>query len=100
MDERWTFALQTLSRLTGAAWRKLLDDERYERIFRYLLYRHLIAAEGREEARKLLAFCAVGTMTVCALDAAEPEARDEHLRLWSAEIEYSDENVRRICEKL
>lgn len=101
MDERWTEELRLLAETPDTLdMEKPLDDPRYGRVFRYLLYRHLITAEDEADARRLLRFCALAVLLLCALDLAEPERKNEHLRLWSAEIEYSDENIRKICAML
>ncbi len=98
MDDRWREMLEYLRDSgAGVECRLPLDDPRYERILRYFLYRHLITAKDEEDVRRLLRFCVLGMLTVCALDVVDPERKDEHLRLWSAEIEYSDENISRIC---
>lgn len=96
MDERWTEMLRLL-RSRESETEPELADPRYEKFFCYLLYRHFITAENREEQLDRLFFCTIGTMLVASLDLAEPELRDEHIRLFSAEIEYSDENVEKIC---
>ena len=101
MDERWTQELALLaSAPESAELESALEAPRYERIFRYLLYRHLITAEDEADARRRLRFCALTVLLLCTLDLAEAGWEDEHLRLWSAEIEYSDENLRKICEML
>ena len=97
MDEAWTTALCLLDRVGEQELRDTLREERYSRILCYLLYRHLINAETPAQERGILRFCLIGTMLVAALDAADPAQRDEHIRACSAEIEYSDENVEKIC---
>lgn len=99
MDAHWTALLGALAEGEENSAGPEPDAARCGRILSYLLYRHLIAAESEAELYARLAFCAVSTRLVAALDALRPAERDEHLRLFSAEIEYSDENVERICEK-
>ena len=98
MDENWTKALEMLRKKSDLNLEETLKDTRYEKIFSYLLYRHLITATDMQSVRELLFFCAVGTILISALDRVDPENRDEHIRLFSAEIEYSDENITKICQ--
>ncbi len=100
MDESWTMQLEKLAASPLGSDQGLPDDERYEKIFLYLLFRHFITASDEDEARRLLCFCIIGTRLIASLDRTDPENRDEHIRLFSAEIEYSDENVRKICSIL
>ena len=97
MEESWTKLLKRLASEKDRRPAGSLDDPRYEKLFSYMLYRHFITAEDLREAGDLLFFCAVGTLLVAALDRIDPCGRDEHIRLFSAEIEYSDENVGKIC---
>ena len=98
MDAHWAQCLYKLPDSAGDDPLKGREESRYATIFAYLLYRHMICADSIDKARLLLCFCAVSTGLVAALDDVEPDDKDEHLRLFSAEIEYSDENVETICE--
>lgn len=97
MDESWSTVLNLLDHVSEQNVIDTMQSERYARILCYLLYRHFINAKTPTEARAILRFCLIGTMLIAALDAADPAQRDEHLRAFSAEIEYSDENVEKIC---
>ena len=66
------------------------------RLAAYLVYRHFTGAHSDSEAARLLQFCFFAVRLVCAL---EPYSEDA-LRLFSAEIEYSDENVEKLCDWL
>jgi hypothetical protein len=66
------------------------------RLVSYLVYRHFAAAETMTEAGARLQFCFHAVRLVAALERCSGEA----LRLFSAEIEYSDENVEKICRWL
>lgn len=100
MDERWTEMLKHLEKNAGDFdFSGFFEGIRYERIFEYFIYRHLIMAKDMEEAKKMLQFCYLSTKMICALDALDASERDEHLRLYSAEIEYSDRNISIICSK-
>ncbi len=100
MDESWTECLEKLAASPFGSDAGSEEEERYAKVFLYLLFRHFITANDAEEARKLLGFCIIGTRLIASLDRADPGNRDEHIRLFSAEIEYSDENVRKICSIL
>ena len=89
MDEAWTTLLKKLEPATKLEPR--LTQPPYAPLPAYLVYRHF--AEAEAEAARRLQFCFHAVRLVCALESYSPDA----LRLFSAEIEYSDENVERIC---
>ena len=91
MDEAWTALLKKLEPALKLEPR--LSRMRYARLAAYLVYRHFASAESETEAARRLQFCFHAARLVCALEPYSPDA----LRLFSAEIEYSDENVERIC---
>ena len=96
MDESWTALLERLGEAPDGE--PGLSDERFARIAEYLIYRHFASAANEEEAAQRLQFCFYAARLVCALGELAPV--EEALRLFSAEIEYSDENVGKICEWL
>ena len=96
MDESWTALLETLAAAESEEPEPRLSNWRYARIAAYLVYRHFAAAEDEAEAGRRLQFCFYAVRLVCALDKYSPDA----VRLFSAEIEYSDENVEKACELL
>ena len=101
MDPAWDLALDKLeSAAFPTHWEETLYDSRYGRILSYFLFRHFLGAKDRVEAKSIFVFCVLGTCLIAALDKVDPLQADEHVRLYSAEIEYSDENVERICTKL
>lgn len=104
---------EALSRLDGAvdfagfhavsaAW-----ETEYEQLLVYFLLRHLLADEGRG-VKARAAFAVLNTAMLYALGAAtrtEKGAvsfaeRVELARLWSANIEYSGENMRTVLDEL
>ena len=104
---------ETLSRLCGkvdlshfhavsAAW-----ETEYEQLLVYFLLRHLLADEGRETAARA-AFAVLSTAMLYAIGAAiraqsgslSLADRVELARLWSANIEYSEENLRAVFNEL
>ncbi len=105
LDDRWTVLLRRL------------EEERIEDVYRvadeglsipleqltvYFLYRHFSAAETWEQAQALLMFAVLSTQIVMALLSLRGEQEDiaEYARMYSSEIEYSDENVWRLCNEL
>ena len=96
MDPAWTALLEKLAAAGEPELEPGLSTIRYARIAEYLVYRHFAAAESGEDAAGRLQFCFHAVRLIAAL---EPHS-DDALRLFSAEIEYSDENVERICRWL
>lgn len=95
MDEDWTKLLQMMQ--AGGNTVHLepeLSRTMYEHIAACFVYRHFAEAENRAEAIQRLIFAFFSTMTVCCLNVLCPGC--DALRLYSAEIEYSDENVDKI----
>ena len=93
MDSAWTALLKKLATGGEAAPEPRLSALRYARVAEYLVYRHFAAAETQEAAAGRLQFCFYAVRLIAALEAYSGEA----LRLFSAEIEYSDENVEKAC---
>ncbi len=86
----------------SAAW-----ETEYEQLLVYFLLRHLLADEGRETAARA-AFAVLSTAMLYALGAAVRTQtgslsfadRVELARLWSANVEYSEENLRAVFDEL
>ena len=95
MDESWTAALLTVESdklpLTG--------DAKHTRLLQYMLYRHFAPAEDREQAGLILQFCVLSLRLLWAMEQSGGEL-PELVRLWSAEIEYSDENIEKIVKAI
>ena len=100
LDPAWTDALQLLADRGGeVVLPDQLDGIKYRRMAAYFLYRHFASAGSPSQASDMLAFAIVSTAMVCALEALEMDC-GEALRLYSAEIEYSDENIGLILNKI
>ena len=100
LDPAWTDALQLLADRGGeVVLRESLDGIKYRRIAAYFVYRHFASAGSPPRASELLAFAILSTAMVCALEALGMDC-GEALRLYSAEIEYSDENISLILNKI
>ena len=93
MDEDWTGLLEKLAAAPVSEPEPCLSTTRYTRVAAYLVYRHFASADSEAEAALRLQFCFYALRLICAL---EPYSADA-LRLFSAEIEYSDENVEKTC---
>lgn len=96
MDGAWTELLERLAAAPVSVSEQRLNSMRCARIAEYLVYRHFAAAETMEDAAARLQFCFQAVQLICALEPLSEDA----LRLFSAEIEYSDENVEKLCEWL
>lgn len=93
MDPAWTALLEALAAAGERETEPVLSTLRYARIAEYLVYRHFAAAESEADAAARLQFCFHAVRLIAALEDFSEDA----LRLFSAEIEYSDENVDKIC---
>ena len=97
MDEAWTALLQRLAAEGTAELEPQLSAGPYGRLAAYFLYRHF-AAGGEEEAGARLTFALFAARLLCAMAAYAP--LEDAVRLFSAEIEYSDENVEKLLNWL
>ena len=95
MDEGWTAALLTVR--TDEL--PLPGDAKHTRLLQYMLYRHFASAEDAAQAGLILQFCVLSLRLLWAMEQSGAELR-ELVRLWSAEIEYSDENIGKIVERI
>ena len=109
LEPGWTEALSKLAgpvdfagfHAVSTAW-----ETEYEQLLVYFLLRHLLADEGRGMAQRA-AFAVLSTAMLYALGAAvrtEKGAvsfaqRVELARLWSANVEYSEENMRAVLRE-
>ena len=95
MDEEWSLALLTV----GTEIPPLPGDAKHTRLLQYMLYRHFAAAEDAAQAGLIWQFCVLSLRLLWAMEQSGAELR-ELVRLWSAEIEYSDENIGKIVERI
>ena len=100
LDPAWTDALRLLEdRGREVVLSDRLDGIKYRRIAAYFVYRHFASAGSPAQASDMLAFAILSTAMVCALEALGMDC-GEALQLYSAEIEYSDENIGLILNKI
>lgn len=99
LDGAWTECLGLLlKRGRELDLETALNKMRYERLAEYFVFRHF-AAEDEGRCAAALCFCFLSVCFICALDVLEGE-RQEHVRLYSSEIEYSDENIGLILDEI
>lgn len=98
LDDAWTVKLEQLRDVSAESMGTALEKMRYERIAEYIIYRYFASAND-EDRRKIPAFAYLTAAIVCALDSLSGE-NTENFRLFSSEIEYSDENIGMILDKL
>ncbi|MCR5663833.1 MAG: flagellin lysine-N-methylase [Oscillospiraceae bacterium] len=97
IDGEWTEELRQLRACTAdlaenaAEYAAVCPKGRYRRIYEAILFRQLERA-GESPFSDLAAFARLGTDYVFMLDALLG-ADGEHLRRWSEQIEYSEENT-------
>ena len=100
LDESWTDYLNLLSTADISPKITEFEDE-LENFITYLLIRHLPKAEFSEDIPALLSLCIISCRLVSMIFSAvisekgsiDLDERLEIFRLFSSEIEYSDENI-------
>lgn len=100
LDPRWTELLESLA---GAAdWYAPADvpDSALEQLLVYFVYRHFPAALEDGDVSSKAAFAALSAAVLHVLSAATGEPFRELARMYSAEIEYSDENLWALFDEL
>lgn len=103
LDEAWTAQLNLLKsasdRELSAEW-----DTPFEQLLVYLLYRHLPGALDDGNLSGRIAYCGLMCRLIRHLFSIQPEQSMDVLvelaRLYSSEIEYSDENLNAILAEL
>lgn len=102
IDAAWTDTLRGMEAADAAkaaeAYRKMYDANAYQRIFDYILY-HQLERLDTYGLDALLRFAREAADFIFLWDAREHDTA-ECLRRWSAEMEYSTENVERLLEEL
>ena len=102
--EKWRSFFLGLERM-DKAWTELLDGDLtydapdgilFERLAEYFVYRHFSSAKNRKDAGRMLKFSFLSVYMIAALKGE----LSEKIRLYSAEIEYSDENIALIAEEI
>lgn len=105
MDDAWAEALRVLQTrsATGQAERPEWEQP-FRRLYEYLLFRHLPGALEDGDVRGRIAFAGLMWHIVRGsfdrLEAPDMDKLTELVRLYSSEIEYSDENIEAILDRL
>ena len=96
MDEAWTQQLEKLKNCEKFAVPNTLG---YEQLLSYFLYRHVPECYDDFDADSKILFAILSVQILSALnESGSAEELIELARLYSAEIEYSDENPQKIYE--
>ncbi len=97
LDPQWDSCLDFISRNTVMK-ASLTNEKSAENLLCYFIYRHLSSALNKEEAQSLIAFAMFSCRVIFTLSAFVP--LEEAARMYSAEIEYSDENINSVLNLL
>lgn len=112
LDETWTEKLTELkcAEIDFAGFGEYMSgrETEYEQLLVYLIYRHFANSPDAWEAAARAAFAAFGYMMIYSLGAVEYTKSGEFTfddqvelcRLFSSEIEYSDENLYEVIEMM
>ncbi len=111
--KNWADTLFALERL-DSSWERYIDSLRnakstaippeyqaaFEQLLVYFLYRHVPAALYDGDINSKVGFAIISVQILAALLAQTKEDLTELARMYSAEIEYSDENLEIIFERI
>ena len=103
LDCGWLRQLDAASESTGEAVFCAEEELRFENLLSYLLFRHIPEADGKENVPPLVSFCTASWRLIRSIylhGEHSAEALEEICRMWSAEIEYSDENPAAVLNML
>ena len=95
LDPAWNEYLNALKMFCGDI-KSALSGMKYQRLVQYFVYRHFACADA--DPRQNLYFAMVSTEIICALELCGFDLA-ETIRMYSAEIEYAEENTSAIKEK-
>ena len=93
LDEKWTTVLENLKPISVVR-----NENIYTRVLVYMLFRHILFAENESDLRARTAFAVHATLFISAVadtlqSLGELNCDCESARLYSSEIEYSDDNL-------
>lgn len=103
LDERWTDVLESAIKAAPVDIYDSLsdsDEKKIEQITIYFLYRYIAAETDSQMAQAYLFFALTSVKMIMTVSRAASIDICEAARMYSSEIEYSDENVIKICELL
>lgn len=97
LDDAWTKRLDSLQDEPM----RTVDEIASEQLLVYLLYRHLPGTMDDGDWDGRVAFCVLMWRILCAMaERSETDDLPELVRMYSAEIEYSDENIGAILDEI
>ena len=97
LDDSWTAELLRLKTFECFSVPELTE---YEQLLVYFLYRHVPRCYDDLDADSKLLFAVLSTQIIGTLAGSDRERIIELARMYSAEIEYSDENAELIYDLL
>ena len=101
LDEGWTPLLQALERDGKKAPSPSLPEEVWEQLLVYFLYRHFVTAWDDGDVGSKAGFAVLSVRLLRCLKGLFPEMElSELARMYSAEVEYSTENLDILFEEL
>ncbi len=103
LDPEWTRLLERLKEANASDAYSALDKRSEitaEQLTIYFLYRYIAGEVSPDEIPSLVGFAVISARMILALLSLDPDNITKYARMYSSEIEYSDENVSLICEQL
>jgi len=98
LDEGWGECLGRLAAAGNPA--NPLNDTVREQLLVYFIYRHLSEGLYDGDMKERMAFCILSERMIGGLCAACGMSATEIARMYSSEIEYSDENIQKLLDVL
>ncbi len=98
LDNTWSEKLKLLK--TGANFEHSISDTSIEQLIVYFIYRHLTDGYDDGRVKERIAFAVLSVRIICALCAVCNEPVYEIARMYSSEIEYSEENMEKLLDTL
>ncbi len=99
LDPSWTNLLTKLKSSSIGITYEECNDVALEALTIYFLYRHIPTATSFEQLKQFVCFSVISTQIIMALSSISEDAITDIARMYSAEIEYSDENIIKICNE-
>lgn len=101
LDENWTPMLEKLAREGKTAPIPAVSDVEWEQLLVYFLYRHFLAAWEDGDVGSKAGFAVLSVRLLRCLKGLYPQTELAELaRMYSAEVEYSTENLEVLFEEL
>jgi len=98
LDPEWDICLKKLAESDSLS--SALSDIELEQLTVYFVYRHLSGSTFDGTFKERLSFCLLSVRIIDAICAACCKSGAEIARMYSSEIEYSDENIQALLENL